>query len=317
MWNRKRRREDPPSIHPRNRYADQPPDFGLLASLYPSFKQFVFSSRSGRPAIDWKDYNATRELTRVLLLHDHGINWWIPDGQLCPTVPNRLNYIHWIDDLLSSDLIPKRQTSNSKVKGFDIGTGANCIYPLLGASLLGWEFVGSEKDESQGQELKECGTVQPPVLVGVVKEGETFDFCICNPPFFESIEEAGLNPKTSCGGTTEEMVCPGGEITFVTQIIKDSVVLKCSFRWFTVMIGRKINLKSLMSKLREVGVSIVKTTEFVQGRTARWGLAWSFMPPCKDFISSTVALKSHCSFTLEVIPSCLFSLADLIIQFLA
>lgn len=29
------------------------------------------------------------------------------------------------------------------MKGFDIGTGANCIYPLLGASLLGWSFVGS------------------------------------------------------------------------------------------------------------------------------------------------------------------------------
>ena len=71
---------------------------------------------------------------------------------------------------------------------------------------------------------------KPPVLVGVVKESESFDFCMCNPPFFESIEEAGLNPKTSCGGTAEEMVCPGGELAFVTQIIEDSVSLKNSFR---------------------------------------------------------------------------------------
>ena len=71
---------------------------------------------------------------------------------------------------------------------------------------------------------------KPPVLVGVVKESESFDFCVCNPPFFESIEEAGLNPKTSCGGTAEEMVCPGGELAFVTQIIEDSVSLKNSFR---------------------------------------------------------------------------------------
>lgn len=68
---------------------------------------------------------------------------WIPDGQLCPTVPNRSNYIHWIEDLLSSELIPARNDSDGKVRGFDIGTGANCIYPLLGASLLGWSFVGS------------------------------------------------------------------------------------------------------------------------------------------------------------------------------
>jgi 23S rRNA (adenine1618-N6)-methyltransferase len=71
---------------------------------------------------------------------------------------------------------------------------------------------------------------KPPVLVGVVKESESFDFCMCNPPFFESIEEAGLNPKTSCGGTAEEMVCPGGELAFVTHIIEDSVSLKNSFR---------------------------------------------------------------------------------------
>lgn len=68
---------------------------------------------------------------------------WIPDGHLCPTVPNRSNYIHWIEDLLASDNIPKTSSVRDRVKGFDIGTGANCIYPLLGASLLGWSFVGT------------------------------------------------------------------------------------------------------------------------------------------------------------------------------
>lgn len=70
---------------------------------------------------------------------------WIPDGQLCPTVPNRSNYIHWIEDLLASDIIEKNKVDGDTVRGFDIGTGANCIYPLLGASLLGWNFVGSGK----------------------------------------------------------------------------------------------------------------------------------------------------------------------------
>ncbi|KAK2665514.1 hypothetical protein Ddye_004088 [Dipteronia dyeriana] len=79
---------------------------------------------------------------RALLLHDHGNNWWIPDGQLCPTVPSRSNHIHWIEDLLSSDIIPKTCNNGDNVKGFNIGTGANCIYPLLSASLLGWSFVG-------------------------------------------------------------------------------------------------------------------------------------------------------------------------------
>lgn len=66
------------------------------------------------------------------------------------------------------------------------------------------------------------------------------------------------------------------------------------------MVGRKSNLKFLIAKLREVGVSIVKTTEFVQGQTCRWGLAWSFVPPVKKIISLHVAEKSTLSFMLEV-----------------
>ncbi|KAE8659462.1 hypothetical protein F3Y22_tig00116962pilonHSYRG00474 [Hibiscus syriacus] len=351
---KRRRKEEKPTIHPKNKYSDNPPDFALLASLYPSFKPFVFYNRDGRPRIDWTDFNATRELTRVLLLNDHGLHWWIPDGQLCPTVPNRSNYIHWIEDLLSSDIIPRANGKGDVVRGFDIGTGANCIYPLLGASLLGWNFVASDvtdvaldwaernvKNNPNISELIEIRKVKcsrttltpeglnngepsysedveglpsftldrlssedksyngPAVLVDVVRDGETFDFCMCNPPFFESIEEAGLNPKTSCGGTYEEMVCHGGEKAFITRIIEDSVVLKQSFRWYTSMVGRKVNLKFLTSKLREVGVTIVKTTEFVQGKTCRWGLAWSYVPPVKKIITPHVTEKNILSFMLE------------------
>lgn len=298
-------------------------------------------------------------------------------------MPNRSNYIHWIEDLLASDIIEKNNADGGKVRGFDIGTGANCIYPLLGASLLGWSFVGSDmtevalewaekniksnphiselieirrvdvadptgvsdivessgckiEDNSLGlgdgedlanPELKELddsvatseveadlnetrfdeaersnvdkGYQGPPILLGVVKEGEKFDFCMCNPPFFEGMEEAGLNPKTSCGGTPEEMVCQGGERAFISRIIEDSSALKQSIRWYTSMVGKKSNLKFLMSKLREKGVTIVKTTEFVQGQTCRWGLAWSFMPAAKRLVSSHVVEKSNLSFMLE------------------
>ncbi|KAF5951541.1 hypothetical protein HYC85_009485 [Camellia sinensis] len=384
---RKRSTVERPTIHPRNKYSDNPPDFGLLASSIrhsnPSSSTLVTVGLEST----WTDFNATRELTRVLLLHDHALNWWIPDGQLCPTVPNRSNYIHWIEDLLSSDILTNTNADGHGdiVRGFDIGTGANCIYPLLGASLLGWSFVGSVTATGYGRfcsviEIHRCvgrsgcrsdvtdvalewaernvknnpqisdlieirkvdngeersngqlvdgesgthlydieaikaepaplGSLKlhsdvnksyhgPPVLLGVVRDGEKFDFCMCNPPFFETMEEAGLNPKTSCGGTPKEMVCPGGEEAFISRIIQDSLQLKQSFRWYTSLVGRKSNLKILISKLREVGVTIVKTTEFVQGQTCRWGLAWSFMPPSRKIISSHVAEKNVLSFTLE------------------
>lgn len=68
------------------------------------------------------------------------------------------------------------------------------------------------------------------------------------------------------------------------------------------MIGRKANLKLLISKVREAGASVVKTTEFVQGQTARWGLAWSFIAPRprKMVLSSSAPAKNHHSFMLQV-----------------
>lgn len=83
--------------------------------------------------------------------------------------------------------------------------------------------------------VKKCFT-GPSVLLGVVKDGEIFDFCMCNPPFFETMEEAGLNPKTSCGGTPVEMVCSGGELAFITRIIEDSAQLKDTFRYYDIFV---------------------------------------------------------------------------------
>ena len=95
-----------------------------------------------------------------------------------------------------------------------------------------------------------------------------------------------------------EMVYPNGEKAFIPRIIEDSVMLKQSFQWYTSMVGRKVNLKFLILKLREVGV-IVKTTEFVQGQTCRWELAWSFVPRSKKIISPHVTEKSILSFMFE------------------
>lgn len=106
--------------------------------------------------------------------------------------------------------------------------GENCINP----SEIG--PVGLDPSTSSSLELNFGGNRSyqgPPILLGVVKDGEIFDFCMCNPPFFETMEEAGLNPNTSCGGTPMEMVCPGGEQAFISRIIEDSAQLKQSFRY--------------------------------------------------------------------------------------
>ena len=59
-----------------------------------------------------------------------------------------------------------------------------------------------------------------------MQPGETFAFTMCNPPFFESADEAGRNPRTAFGGSPQETVTPGGEAAFVRQMVHDSLKLK-------------------------------------------------------------------------------------------
>lgn len=79
---------------------------------------------------------------------------FIFERYLAPCVPSRVNYIHHVADLLKleNNICGDYQSSISSLdeilKGshivvMDIGTGANCIYPLLGTSEYSWNFIGS------------------------------------------------------------------------------------------------------------------------------------------------------------------------------
>ncbi len=59
----------------------------------------------------------------------------------------------------------------------------------------------------------------------------SFDFCMCNPPFFADLEETGLNEKVICTGTSNELVTEGGEQSFVSKMITESVILKHKIRY--------------------------------------------------------------------------------------
>ena len=59
-----------------------------------------------RASLDFSSAAACRELTRVLLRHDFGLEWWVPPGQLVPPLTNRANYIHWLEDLLALSAPP-------------------------------------------------------------------------------------------------------------------------------------------------------------------------------------------------------------------
>ena len=128
------------SVHPRNKYADKIPDFKLLSQTFPDLRPHVKLNQHGNASIDFRQPNACKALTKALLKHDFDITWDVPEGQLVPPVTNRANYIHWLEDLL----LLSSPTGSEIIKGLDIGCGANCIYPLLGAALNGWHFVGTD-----------------------------------------------------------------------------------------------------------------------------------------------------------------------------
>ncbi|XP_067102418.1 RNA N6-adenosine-methyltransferase mettl16 [Osmerus mordax] len=280
------------SMHPRNRYKDKPPDFAYLASKYPDFQKYVHTSLAGRAMLNFKEPEAVRALTCTLLKEDFGLTIEIPLERLIPTVPLRLNYIHWVEDLIGGQGEPR--------KGIDIGTGASCIYPLLGASMNGWYFLATEVDDicfdfatknveqnNLSDLIKVVKVPQKTLLMDALKEETAivYDFCMCNPPFFANqLEAKGENSRNSrrpppssinTGGVTEIMA-EGGELEFVKRIIHDSLQLKTRLRWYSCMLGKKCSLTPLKEELRKHGVPKVTQTEFCQGRTMRWALAWSF-----------------------------------------
>lgn len=254
-----------------------------------------------RAVVDFTSWTCTRALTGAILSREHGVEGWdVPEGHLVPTETNRRRYVEWLEKLLRLSA----PVDGGDVRGLDVGTGASVIYPLLGAATRGWRFVGTDvTDEAltcarenlrrnprlealiEIRDARGESGERDRVLKGVVKEGETFSFCMCNPPFFNSMEEAGQNPNTACGGTEAEMVFPGGEEAFVKKMFTDSLEMKHAIHWFTTMCGKKKTMTSMRALMHALRVPAIRTTELVHGKTSRWCIAWSF--------SSDAAAKSN------------------------
>ncbi|MCL1067728.1 23S rRNA (adenine(1618)-N(6))-methyltransferase RlmF [Shewanella olleyana] len=189
-------------LHSRNKH-NQGYDFDKLISECPKLSHFVKPNPYGNLSIDFADPQAVKCLNAAILKTDYQIEHWdIPEGFLCPPVPGRVDYLHYIADLLSiNGKVPKGQ----KVKALDIGTGANGIYPLLGIQSYGWEFVASDIDPisianvasiaDKNQAINRKLTVRlqqndSHIFNGIIAKNERFDITLCNPPFHRSLEEA-------------------------------------------------------------------------------------------------------------------------------
>ena len=296
------------NLHPRNIHRSRY-DFELLISNCPELKAFISINKYGIETIDFSNPLAVKTLNKALLQTYYEIqNWDIPKNYLCPPIPGRADYIHYIADLLAETNHGQIPEGNS-VMGLDIGTGANLIYPILGNSIYNWSFVATDIYKTSIENCSKIIEVNPKLIDTISLQQQTesrfifkniiipedrFTFTMCNPPFHASTEEANkstsrkvsnLNPKEkkntnpvlNFGGQNAELWCNGGEIGFVTQMIYESVKYASQVLWFTTLVSKKENLSSIYKTLKKVNAVSVKTIEMSQGQKNSRIVAWSFL----------------------------------------
>ena len=89
-------------LHPRNKHRERY-DFKQLIESCPELAQFVKLNMYDDESIDFFNPEAVKMLNKALLKHYYDIeNWDIPKDYLCPPIPGRADYIHYIADLLGS-----------------------------------------------------------------------------------------------------------------------------------------------------------------------------------------------------------------------
>ncbi|MDS9876744.1 23S rRNA (adenine(1618)-N(6))-methyltransferase RlmF [Pseudomonas protegens] len=294
------------SLHPRNRHQGRY-DFPQLIKSTPELGQFVILNPYGKESIDFADPAAVRVFNRALLKAFYGIaHWDIPTDFLCPPVPGRADYVHFLADLLASHNqgeIPR----GAAVRVLDVGVGANCIYPLIGYSDYRWQFLGSDIDSTalaaakaivqanglnKAISLRQQGNPRQ-ILTGLLDSTERFDLTMCNPPFHASLDEATRGsqrkwralgkadpkrklPVLNFGGQARELWCEGGEIRFVSQLISESAGVGQQVLWFSTLVSKASNLPAIESALKKAGALESQVVEMSQGQKQSRFVAWTF-----------------------------------------
>lgn len=295
-------------LHPRSKHRGRY-DFNALSESFPAIKDFVKPNKFGDESIDFSDPKAVITLNKVLLKHHYGINHWlIPEGYLCPPIPGRADYIHRIADLLGESNYGNVPIGDNVIV-LDIGVGANCIYPMLGAIEYGWSFIGSDIDPIAVQNSKaivdqnevlsskidiRLQANPKDVLYGTIMVEDRVDLTICNPPFHASEEEAlaGTNRKLknlklqkpdklvkNFGGNNGELWCDGGEKRFIRNLIHESKKFSSSVFWFSTLVSKQSNLKAIYGALKTAEAVEVKTIPMGQGNKSSRIVAWTFLKP--------------------------------------
>jgi 23S rRNA (adenine1618-N6)-methyltransferase len=286
------------NLHPRNKHREAY-DFQALREVLSELGQFIKVNEYGNESIDFFNPEAVKALNFAILKHFYKIeNWGIPPNYLCPPIPGRADYIHYLADIIG----PQK----TKINCLDIGIGANCIYPIIGVSEYDWDFVGSDIDPTSiknAQQIIDSNSIlkdkielrlqtnNKSIFEGVIQANQRFTATLCNPPFHSSAEKARVGSKRKIsnlkkektnvvtlnfGGQSNELWCEGGELQFVKQLILESQKFAKNCVWFTTLISKKDHLLSLYRLFKKLKVEEIKTIQMGQGNKISHLLAWTY-----------------------------------------
>jgi 23S rRNA (adenine1618-N6)-methyltransferase len=303
---RKEPQQEKPELHPRNKHR-QRYNFDLLKETSPGLAAFVRPNDYGDESIDFFNPKAVKALNLALLRHYYNIQYWdVPENYLNPPIPGRADYIHYAADILSKSNADKIPEGN-QIKCLDVGVGASCIYPIIGHHEYGWSFVGSDIDPlaitsaekiiTSNSDLKAAvelrlQTKPREIFKGIIQKDEKFDLTVCNPPFHSSAEEAQKatqrkiknlkqkqagTPVRNFGGQNNELWTEGGEGKFVTDMIFQSRDFATSCLWFTSLVSKESNLKSIYHVFKLVKATAIKPVNMGQGNKNSRIVAWTFL----------------------------------------
>lgn len=279
-------------FHPKNKF-NYGYDFFKLIKVNPNLKLFVFKNQYDEVTIDFSNPKAVKELNKTLLFTYDIISFWnFPDENLCPPIPGRLDYILHLADLLK---IQKDTTI------LDIGTGATCIYPLLGVAEFNWNFVASDIDIKSLHTAKDIVVEnnlenkieirhqknKQHILKGIINDEDSLSAVICNPPFYNSAQEAtkantrknrnlGNKNIRNFSGNHNELWYTGGEKAFLHNYLYESSLIKNKRIWFTSLVSKKENVKSLEKSSKKLNVKIFKEIPMQQGNKVTRIVCWQF-----------------------------------------
>ncbi|WP_199737765.1 23S rRNA (adenine(1618)-N(6))-methyltransferase RlmF [Falsigemmobacter faecalis] len=290
------------TLHPRNQHREGY-DFERLMAKSPELCAFTTLNPRGETTVDFADAAAVRALNRALLLAHYGIEFWeIPETYLCPPIPGRVDYIHYLADLLAESN-GGRSPRGPGIRALDIGTGASLVYPLTGQREYGWDFTGVDIDPVSIRSAREIcqrnglsitlrhQNNPEDIFAGVIAPEDLFHVTLCNPPFHTSPEQAeegsrrkwrnlgkGETGELNFGGQNAELWCPGGEVGFIAAMIEQSQDYSEHCLWFTSLVSKKDSLRPLTRLLSKARVAEYRIVDMGQGQKISRFLAWTYYP---------------------------------------